>query len=295
MVSSAHGPTIEVLLTRPGRLAPTLLEDLALYDPVQQSRPNLLRENPFSFTRGDTLGDNVPPDGCRHEFWLKPRQSVLPELDERPTPDTTWRVAAMCCRCRVHITVVVDYTIRWQPSPCPNDVHQLHHLIRSEWREKLERSTWEQKNPESSSDICVLDCASQTCSASVTVRYTPPEVGDEEVDTLINKTKLRERTEAAFQTHQGNTQGMKQPLPIDVLKDLRVYVKNAWGKEPNHKSIKLSNKRFVVRFGPNGDPCKDVLESMGFRLDEVCASLIHFLSQWQFPVLLWVVSTLLCR
>ena len=261
---------METILTRSGRLAPTLLEDVTLYDPNVPSKPNLLRENPFDFSRGDTLGDHVPRDGCRHEFWLKSKQSVLPVLDERPTPDTRWRVAAICCRCRVHLTLDVDYTIRWQPGPCPNDVHQLHHLIRSDWRERLERSNWDQSNAGRSADICVLDCSSQTCSASVTVRYTPPELGDDEIETLVNKDKLRERTEAAFRTHQGNTQGMKQPLPIDVLKDLRVYLKNSWGKEASQRSIKLSNKRFVVRFGPNGDACKDVLESLGFRLDEVC-------------------------
>ena len=263
------------LLINSGRLAPTLLEDLALYDPAQPGKPNLLRENPFDFTRGDTLGDHVPPDACRHDFWLKPKQSVLPELDERPTKDTKWRVSAMCCKCRVHLTIIVDYTIRWQPNPCPSPVHQLHHFIRSEWREKLERSNWDQNNPGRYSDICVLDCSSETCSGSVTVRYTPPEIGDDEIETLVNKDKLRERTEAAFRTHQGNTQGMKQPSPFDVLKDLRVYVANSWQTAEKYRTVKLSNKRFVVRFGPNGDACKDVLESLGFRLNEVCSFVSH--------------------
>ncbi len=181
----------------------------------------------------------------------------------------------MCCKCRVHLTINVDYTIRWQPGPCPSLVHPLHHFIRSEWRETLAKSNWDQSNPGRYSDIIVLDCSSETCSASVTMQYTPPEIGDEEIDTLVNKDKLRERTEAAFRTHQGNTQGMKQPTPFDVLKDLRVYVKNSWETDPKYRTIKLSNKRFVVRFGPNGDACKDVLESLGFRLDEVCFLLSH--------------------
>jgi hypothetical protein len=245
-----------------GRLAPTLLEDLALYDPAQPGKPNLLRDN--------TLGEQVPRDGCRHEFWLKPRQSVLPALDERPAENTRWRVAAICCKCRVHLTLDIDYSIRWQPSPCPNDVHHLHHFIHSGWREKLTRSYWEQEHPARSSDISVFECSSDTCSAIINVCFTPPEIEDELIETLVNKDRLKERTEAAFQIHQGNTQGMKQPLPIDVLKDLRVYVKNAWDKDPSHRTIKLSNKRFVVRFGPNGEACKDVLVFLGFRLDEVC-------------------------
>ena len=55
------------------------------------------------------------------------------------------------------------------------------------------------------------------------------------------------------------------------LKDLRVYVANSWQTAEKYRTVKLSNKRFVVRFGPNGDACRDVLESLGFKLDEVCA------------------------
>ena len=175
----------------------------------------------------------------------------------------------MCCRCRVHLTVDINYTIQWRSNPCPNALHPLHHFIRSNWREQLESSKWEQEYPGRPSDISVFDCSSETCSASVTVRYTPPEIEDDKIEILVNKDKLRERTQAAFRDHSGNTQGMKQPLPIDVLRDLRVYVSNAWDKDPGHRFIKLSNKRFVVRFGPNGEPCKDVLEYLGFRFDEV--------------------------
>jgi ubiquitin carboxyl-terminal hydrolase 25 len=256
-------------LTGSGRLAPTLLEDLTLYDPAQPGRPNVLRENPFDFADGLHLGDQIPPGGCRHDFWLKPRQSEVPELDEEPSADTRWRVAAMCGRCRVHLTLDVDFTIRWLPGPCPNDKHHLHHLVHSEWRENLERKKWEEANPGQAAESCSFDCSSHTCGAFVTVRFTPPEIDHETITTLVDKEKLRERTEAAFTTNQGNTQGMKQPLPIDVLSDLRIYVKNAWDEEPSHRSVKLSNRRFIVRFGPNGDACKEALESLGFELDLV--------------------------
>lgn len=261
---------IGFFLIQAGRLAPTLLEDLSLYDPNLAGRLSLLRDNPFEFFNGDTLGEQVPPAGCRHEFWLKPRQSNLPEVDEQPTPETRWRAAVICCKCRVHLTLDVDYTTRWQPAPCPNVNHPLHHLVRSEWREQLEHNRWEQDNPGRRSDIAVFECSSDTCSATVIVLYQPPEIDPSEVETLVSKDKLRARTEAAFQVYSGNTQGMKQPLPIDVLRDLRIYVQNSWNQEPQYRSIKLANKRFVVRFGPNGEPCKDILESFGFRLDEVC-------------------------
>jgi ubiquitin carboxyl-terminal hydrolase 25 len=257
----------------PGRLAPTLLEDLSLYDPNIPGRLSLLRHNPFEYFNGDTLGEQVPAQGCRHEFWLKPRQSNLPELDERADDDTRWRAAVICCKCRLHLTVDVDYTTRWLPGPCPNVNHPLHHLVRAEWKEDLERNRWDQENPSRRSDIAVFDCTSDSCSATVVVRYQPPEIDSAEVELLVSKDKLTARTEAAFEAYAGNTQGMKQPQPIDVLRDLRIYMQNSWDQDPNHRSIKQANKRFVVRFGPNGEPCKDLLESFGFRLDEVCLNL----------------------
>jgi ubiquitin carboxyl-terminal hydrolase 25 len=120
----------------------------------------------------------------------------------------------------------------------------------------------------------------------VTVRYTPPEIEDDKIEILVNPEKLKERTEEAFRTHQGNTQGMKPPLPIDVLKDLRAYVRNAWDRDPNHRAIRLSNKRFVVRFGPGGEACREVLEALGFRLDQVSCTDIALteICFWQLTV-----------
>ena len=46
-----------------------------------------------------------------------------------------------------------------------------------------------------------------------------------------------------------------------MLIDLRVYIKNAWADDPNRKTIKLSNRRFMVRFGPQGEACREVLEN----------------------------------
>lgn len=79
---------------------------------------------------------------------------------------------------------------------------------------------------------------------------------------------LRQRTQDAFREREGNTEGMKHPGPVDVLTDLRAYIKNSWRapEDVKYKSINLSNRRFIVRFGPEGNACKDVLEHLGFQL-----------------------------
>ena len=161
----------------------------------------------------------------------------------------------------------MDYSDGWQSSPCPNTENPLHHFIRAEWREDTERRAFAKTMLGSPVDITVFQCSAHGCSATLTVRYTPPVLSDELVHTLTDKDVLQQRTDAAFKLSEGNTQGMKQPAIIDVLSDLRVYMANSWDQGQPRRDIKMSNKRFIVRFGPNGDACKDVLETLRFRRD----------------------------
>lgn len=227
-----------------------------------------MADSPLHFIQAEYLGDLLPLDNCRHKFTLKPRQSHPPAVDETPDPQTTWTVAACCQVCRLHLHVKVDYTIRFDGGPCPTVEHPLHHLVRSEFQEPLERNLWLRHNPGSEDEIYTYKCSSKTCSATVTVRLSPPVLRPGDVQTLTDRGLLRERTGAAFREREGYTEGMKHPLPVDVLTDLRTYLKNSWkGKDdPKYRSISLSNKRFMVRFGPDGDACKEVLEHLGFRL-----------------------------
>jgi ubiquitin carboxyl-terminal hydrolase 25/28 len=85
------------------------------------------------------------------------------------------------------------------------------------------------------------------------------------VEQLVDPDGLKARTAEAFKLRGGHLEGMKQPSPVEVLIDLRAYLRNAWAKES--KPIRSENKRFVVRFGPEGRACKDVLQYVGFTLE----------------------------
>lgn len=113
--------------------------------------------------------------------------------------------------------------------------------------------------------IYVYECSSKKCSAVVTVRLSPPVFSDEALHILLDKDELRQRTAAAFESKKGQTEGMRWPTPLDVLQDLRAYFRNTWVRD-GPTAISLDNKRFVVRFGPGGDSCRAVLESLGFEL-----------------------------
>jgi ubiquitin carboxyl-terminal hydrolase 25/28 len=84
---------------------------------------------------------------------------------------------------------------------------------------------------------------------------------------LTDPVLLKARTDAAFKVGQGRLEGFKHPSVLEVMTDLRKYIQNTWTKD--NKTIRPDNKRFVLRFGPNGEDCKELLEFIGFRL-EVC-------------------------
>jgi ubiquitin carboxyl-terminal hydrolase 25 len=176
-------------------------------------------------------------------------------------------MAAVCGKCRTHVHLKIDYSDGWQSKPCPNTENPLHHFVRAKWREDTERRAFAKTMLGSPVEITVFQCSAPGCSATLTVQYTPPVLSDEIVHTLTDRDVLQQRTEAAFKLSEGNTQGMKPPAIIDVLSDLRIYLANAWNKEQVRRDIKMSNKRFIVRFGPNGDACKDILETLRFRRD----------------------------
>ncbi|KIV95527.1 hypothetical protein, variant 1 [Exophiala mesophila] len=253
-------------MTLAGRTAPAFLQDLTLYTPWSPDVPNLLAESPLIFSQSQHLGENVPLGSCRHRFSLKPRQSRLPELDERPGPETVWTVAAFCSSCRLHLHLKVDYTVRFEDRPCPTPDHPLHHLVRYELQEPLEKNAWRQQIG-STAEIYTYRCSALRCSVLVTVRVTPPVLRPYDVQVLTDPGLLRQRTDDAFRKQEGSTEGMKYPNPTDVLCDLRSYLKNSWRakQDPKYASINVSNKRFIVRFGPGGVACKDVLEHLGFR------------------------------
>lgn len=97
---------------------------------------------------------------------------------------------------------------------------------------------------------------------------------------LLDKQLLAKRTDAAFEQKKGHTEGMKRPLPIDVLVDLRAYLQNAWKRE-ERAQISIDNKRFAVRFGPEGKACSDVLEMLGFELKVSVSSAINALTDFE--------------
>jgi ubiquitin carboxyl-terminal hydrolase 25 len=253
-----------------GRTAPSLLEDINLYD-FQRPSPvgiNILRDAPLQWAREFTISTLLPAGSCLHVFCTKSSQSHLPDLDSRPGQSSLYKVAAVCRKCRTHIKVTVDYTTRNGTAPCPIAAHPLHHLVHSPRREEVARKEENTYNPDGKGETYAFECTSRTCSATVLVGLEPPRLSVDMVHTLTDQAMLKSRTEAAFKVGQGRLEGAKHPSPLEVMSDLRKYLQNAWTPRDS-RPIRLDNKRFMLRFGPDGEECKDLLEYMGFTL-EVC-------------------------
>ena len=89
------------------------------------------------------------------------------------------------------------------------------------------------------------------------------------VEFLTDQTLLKNRIEEAFKIGGARLEGMKHPSSVEVMSDLRTYIKNSWVPDKS-RPITLNNKRFMLRFGPDGQACKDLLEYVGFTLEVCC-------------------------
>ena len=86
---------------------------------------------------------------------------------------------------------------------------------------------------------------------------------------LTNPELVHKRADDAFAFQPKRLEGMAHPLPITVLDNLRLYLLNALHHPERSKSIPINNKRFMLSFGVDGAPCKDLLEFLGFTYMEV--------------------------
>ena len=96
------------------------------------------------------------------------------------------------------------------------------------------------------------------------VSVASPILNDKLVHLLTDPDLIRQRTEEATAAHRERLEGMAQPLPIDVLTNLRIYILNALQESERSKPISAVNKRFMGSFGIEGQPCKDLLEFLEF-------------------------------
>jgi len=243
------------------------VHDIALYDPEHppSSGRNLLSEVPPVFAEPyDGSQQWLSPAACQHVYVTKTNQSFLPPPDQRRGPGTTYKVAAVCSRCRYHLQVLVTYTAA-TGQHSQNQPDHIHHLVYRSGRQRGGPSGEEITPKGQRAETFHYECSYLTCSAVVSLRVVSPLLDAEWVRLLTDPELLKQRTEEAIATYPDRLEGIARPLPINVLANLRTYISNALHDGQRNRSISAVNKRFVVCFGVEGKPCKDLLEFLGFR------------------------------
>ncbi|KAH0542358.1 hypothetical protein FGG08_003203 [Glutinoglossum americanum] len=249
-----------------GKTAPRLLEDLISYDPRNSRRDVLSEDAPKFIPPKPSLPRRVSSDTCRHSFMDKPDQSIIPPLESRPGPGSTYRVASFCNDCRCHLLLKLEYRGDLPGEvPCPNQEFPLHHFRfvphKSRCRPASANSLGEPWTEER-----VFECSSYVCSAVLTVVLSPPRLAPEYVTLLTDKEVITERVRRAEMDGPDRDWEDSEELvgPFEVLTRLRKYVSDAM-RSLQKKKISARNKKFVTALG---EECQELLEFLGFTFDE---------------------------
>ncbi len=236
----------------------------------------MLTSPPEKLENGQVQPIAPPPGSCRHNYILKPNQSMLPPHDVRPTPSTVWKVSSTCHDCLCHMDLVIDYREALSDNPCPAEKFPLHHL-----RYAPSSSTPKQVFGTAVGDVEWADhhhftCSSPTCGAAVTVTTRPPRLRPQFLSLLTNREKIKERVQKELDAAPERMKAYHVPEPHAVLNILRKYVQDALNNgngSENKKQFHSSNKVFLSHLG---EPCRDLLEYMGFTYSVAVSYTLSF-------------------
>ena len=196
----------------------------------------------------------------------KLEQSQLPKPDHKPDRSTSYKVASFCQECRCHLLLIVDFQNGIGERPCPNSQYPLHHFIHHHQSSTRQRSTVGISKDDRWVDQQLFECSSPYCPAVVTIRISSPRITADWEKLLTDEILVKERAEAVMKLAPDRFEGIAAPLPINVLLNLRSYLNNAL-RSPEVKKIASLNKKFVTCFGDYGQPCRDLLEYLGFTYE----------------------------
>lgn len=207
--------------------------------------------------------DYISQSACRHEYVTKPNQSVLFQTDQGLAPTDPVRICAICVKCRYHLQVRVFYVDPVDGRNLPAADH-IHHLIYTSGTQRDDVRPTETTSKGQVVETFHYECSYLTCSVAVAVRILSPVLSDEHVRLLTDPALLQARANEALAAQPERLEGVARPQPITVLENLRTYIRDALQDSQRSRPILAINRRFMLCFGVDGLPCKDLLEFLGF-------------------------------
>ncbi len=193
-------------------------------------------------------------------------QSHVPPPGSKHDNSTQHKVASYCQECRCHLLLIVDFQSDHGEQSCPNPQYPLHHFVHVPESSSCRPASADPGHNERWVDQQIFECSSPCCPVTITVRISPPRITKNWTNLLTDVRLVRERAEAVMKMAPDRFEGIAAPLPITVLLNLRSYINNAL-RNPEPKKIATLNKKFATSFGDYGQPCRDLLEYLGFKYD----------------------------
>ncbi|OJD19722.1 hypothetical protein AJ78_00345 [Emergomyces pasteurianus Ep9510] len=243
-----------------GKTTPRFIQDVLCYDPANppSSSFNLLTQFPPPYHDPNNYPELISPRACLHRYITKYNQTELPPEDFQAGLRTPYKVSGVCLICRYHLEIKIAHTT--ESSHCPS---QLHHIVYSGSDDRQDANPFRKKGQRL--ETYFFRCSYSTCSAVISIKLLSPVLTPQWVDLLTNKELLKARTDKAMDAYPERLEGHSRPSPITVLTNLRTYIENALHDSQRSKSISMVNKRFVVCFGVDGQPCRELLEFLEFQ------------------------------
>ncbi|KAL3479537.1 hypothetical protein BJX99DRAFT_255532 [Aspergillus californicus] len=249
-----------------GKTAPRLVQDIFDYDPAHlpDTGRNLLSDVPPVYSDHHQGPPHfISPSACRHSYVTKPNQSIRPPQGEgRGSSGTPTKISAICSKCRCHLQLRVSSNAVGQSGQ--NLPDHIHHLVYSHGKHRGGKEQEEITTKGQVVETFHFGCSYAICDFTASLRVASPVLSSDMVRLMTDPQLLQKRTDDALATDPERLEGVARPQPISVLLNLRSYVDNALRNAPMSKSISAVNKRFMTSFGVDGEPCKDLLEFLGF-------------------------------
>lgn len=169
-------------------------------------------------------------------------------------------------KCRCHLQAVVNYA-----SGVAQANHQhIHHFIYKSGKQ-VGGPSHEETTPKGQvAEIYRYECSYITCDVRLSLQITSPLLNENYVRLLTDPDVLQKRANEAMAAHADRMEGMAAPDPLTVLMTLRAYLSNALRDGQQSKTISAVNKRFMNSFGNEGQPCRNLLEFLGFSAKVCC-------------------------
>ncbi|KAI9840285.1 MAG: ubiquitin-specific protease ubp2 [Thelocarpon superellum] len=252
--------------SRPGKTAPRLIEDLLRYDPLYPSRQgyNVLT-HPAPKVEDGRQAPGPVPGACRHKYMIKHAQSLLPTLDARPDTSTIYKLGAFCVDCRTHLDLTVDFRgAHLKAQPCPNREYPLHHFRHLPPASRAPTPPEQAGRTAQETESHRFECSSPSCPAVLTIFVKPPRLTSAFVSLLTDQAMIKARVQPVLDAAPERFRGYGIPDGVEVLSNVKQYLTDAM-RDSTGRRVNASNKRFLTSLG---DPCREILEYLGFRWSE---------------------------